>query len=289
MNMLSMPALKAVSQRQWSARKIADAAVRALCDEALLTPKPALVDRNGSGAHRDMDLPMLLRSALTLRATFEKIARSTAAMSPTTKLRERLTDIGIRGEREMLAATGGVNTHRGAIWTLGLLCASRAMLDETATANDLCACAARIARLPAVADTDISHGRSMHLQFGARGARGEAEDGFPQVYEVALPALRESRVLGHDETHAQLTALLHLIASVEDTCLLYRGGAEALSVARIGSESVLSLGVGTAAGKLALAELDRKLLGLNASPGGSADLLAATLLLDRFVPAMENI
>ena len=130
MNMLSTPALK-VSQRQWSARAIADAAVRALCDEALLTPKPALVDRRGCGAHRDMDLPMILRSALTLRATFENVARCAITASTKTNLRERLTEIGLRGEREMLAATGGVNTHRGAIWTLGLLCAARATSDDT--------------------------------------------------------------------------------------------------------------------------------------------------------------
>jgi len=286
MNMLSTPALKA-SQRRWTARAIADAAVRALCDEALLTPKPALVDRRGCGAHRDMDLPMLLRSALTLRATFEKVARCAITVSAKTNLRERLTDIGLRGEREMFAATGGANTHRGAIWTLGLLCAARAMSDETANVDELCAGAARIARLPTAASVALSHGRSVFLRFGARGARGEAEDGFPHVYNVALPALRASRALGHDEIHAQLNALVHLIASVDDTCLLYRGGAETLRAAQTGAQAVLRAGIATAAGKAALAELDRNLLTLNASPGGSADLLAATLLLDRFVPATK--
>jgi triphosphoribosyl-dephospho-CoA synthase len=208
-------------------------------------------------------------------------------MSTKSNLRERLTEIGLRGEREMLAATGGVNTHRGAIWTLGLLCAARAMNDDTATIGELCAGAARIARLPTNASVALSHGRSVFLRFGARGARGEAEDGFPHVCNVALPALRASRALGHDEIHAQLNTLLHLIASIDDTCLLYRGGAEALHVAQTGAQVVLSAGITTAAGKAALAELDRKLLALNASPGGSADLLAATLLLDRFAPATE--
>ena len=285
MNMLSTPALKA-SQRQWTARAIADAAVRALCDEALLTPKPALVDRRGCGAHRDMDLPMLLRSALTLRATFEKVARCSIAVSAKTNLRERLSEIGLFGERQMLAATGGVNTHRGAIWTLGLLCAARAMNDDAASIGELCADAAGIARLPAPASVAPSHGRSVFLRFGARGARGEAEDGFPHIYNVALPALRASRALGHGESHVRLNALLHLIASVDDTCLLHRGGAEALRVAQAGAQAVLAAGIATVAGKSALAELDRNLLALNASPGGSADLLAATLLLDRFAPAM---
>ena len=286
MNMLSVPALNA-SQHRWTARAIADAAVRALCDEALLTPKPALVDRRGCGAHRDMDLPMLLRSALTLRGTFEKVARCAATVPPNTNLRARLTEIGLRGEQEMLVATAGVNTHRGAIWTLGLLCAARAMSDDATPLGELCAAAAHIARLPTRAGVAQSHGHAMFLRFGARGARGEAEDGFPHVYKVALPALRASRALGHDENRAQLNALLHLIASVDDTCLLYRGGTEALRAAQTGAQAVLSAGIATAAGKEALAELDRNLLALHASPGGSADLLAATLLLDRFVPALE--
>ncbi len=286
MNMLSTAPLASPIKKTWSARRIADVTVRALCEEAMLTPKPALVDRRGSGAHRDMDLPLLLRSALTLRGTYEKIARCAATLQLGPLLRERLATIGIDGERDMLAATGGVNTHRGAIWSLGLLCAARAALDESANAESLCDYAGRIARLPRASTSELSHGLAMLQQFGARGARGEAEDGFPHVHRVALPALRAARVLGYDETHAQLEALLLLMTQVEDTCLLYRGGHNALQVARDGARRVLDAGVGSSGGKAALQQLDRQLVELGASPGGSADLLAAALLLDRFVPAM---
>ena len=289
MNMLSTAPLAAATRKAWSARRIADAAVRALCEEAMLTPKPALVDRRGNGAHRDMDLPLLLRSALTLRGTFEKIARCAAGLQLGPLLRKRLAAIGIDGERDMLAATGGVNTHRGAIWSLGLLCAARAALDESAPAESLCDYAGRIARLPSASGGNLSHGLAMLQQFGARGARGEAEDGFPHVHRVALPALHAARALGYDETQAQLEALLVLMTQVEDTCLLFRGGQNALQTARDGARRVLDAGVGTSEGGAALRLLDRRLVELGASPGGSADLLAATLLLDRFAPVTEAV
>ncbi len=289
MTLLATAPLAAPSKRQWSARRIADAAVRALCEEAMLTPKPGLVDRRGSGAHRDMDMAMLLRSAITLRLTFEKIARCASSLQPGTKLRQRLAQIGIDGERDMLAATGGVNTHRGAIWSLGLIGAARSALPGATHAEELCAYAGRIARIPITAATFNSHGRAMQERFGVRGARGEAEDGFPHVYKVALPVLRDARALGHDENHARLRALLALMAVVDDTCLLYRGGRRALTVAQNGARRVLELEPGSPAGKAALQQLDDELVGLRASPGGCADLLAATLLVDTFTPAAEQL
>jgi len=109
-------------------RWLADAAVRALVEEADLTPKPGLVDMRGSGAHTDMNLEMLHRSAYSLLATFTAIASRAFGAKENISLRESLSELGRDGERTMLRITGGVNTHRGAIWTLGLLCAGAAML-----------------------------------------------------------------------------------------------------------------------------------------------------------------
>ncbi|WKL04969.1 triphosphoribosyl-dephospho-CoA synthase [Paenibacillus amylolyticus] len=116
----------------------------------------------------------------------------------------------------------------------------------------------------------------------ARGAREEAEAGFPHVVDIGLPALRAARSAGRTETQARLDALLAIMASLEDTCLLHRGGHEALAAARSGAATVLSLGgSGTAEGMAALEQLGSRLVGIGASPGGSADLLAAVLFLDR--------
>ena len=251
---------------------LADLAVCALVDEAELTPKPALVDRRGSGAHGDMDLGMLCRSAHALRPTFAALAAQAHGRAPSQRLREELAAIGRQGERKMLAATGGVNTHRGAIWTLGLLAAAASMAPLDAGPASVAALAGRVAAFPdRYSPYETSHGSLVTRRYGVAGARGEAQCGFPRVVGVALPALRGAR----------LDALVALIVHVDDTCLLHRGGRAALQDAQTGARAVLAAGgSATVAGRRALWLLETALLRHNASPGGSADLLAGALLLD---------
>jgi triphosphoribosyl-dephospho-CoA synthase len=245
-----------------SAQRLADRAIRALIAEALLTPKPALVDQRGSGAHHDLDLGRLLASAAALRPAFERMAQSAWRREPSLELRAELGEIGRDAESDMLAATGGSNAHRGAIWTLGLLLAGVAMSDEKA---------------PAVA----THGSRVCTRYRVKGARGEARAGFPHVIDVGLPALRSARRRGVGESGARLDALLAIMARLDDTCLLHRGGRVALQTAQRGARQVLSRGGSTTtAGQRRLLELDADLVARWASPGGSADLLAACLLLD---------
>src|ERR1700683_4443100 len=106
------------------AAALADRAVQALVAEALLTPKPALVDQRGPGVHRDLDLERLLCSAQALRGSFESMACAAADAASDIVLRETLGALGRQAEAHMLGATGGSNAHRGAIWVLGLLVAA---------------------------------------------------------------------------------------------------------------------------------------------------------------------
>jgi triphosphoribosyl-dephospho-CoA synthase len=262
---------------------LADLAVAALIDEACLTPKPALVDQRGSGAHRDLDLDTMLRSARSLRPTFLALARAAVGQQPSQRLREQLARIGREGEVAMLRATNGSNAHRGAIWIVGLLCAAAAMspLDEP---FELCAQAAAIARFDdrfAPAPNALSNGARVVQRFGVAGARGQAAEGFPHVLEAGLPALHRSRANGATEDEARLDALLAIIATLDDTCLLHRGGRVALETAQAGAREALRAGgAARPQGRAALVRLDQRLTELNASPGGAADLLAATLFLD---------
>jgi triphosphoribosyl-dephospho-CoA synthase len=269
-------------KRPSAVRWLADAAVRALIEEANLTPKPGLVDARDSGAHPDMNLEMLYRSACSLRATFTAIADKALEAEESTRLRENLSELGRRGERIMLQVTGGINTHRGAIWTLGLLCAGAAMLaGKETSAEMISAQAKRIARLPDSHKSYVrTHGQQAAERYGVRGARGEAEGGFRHVVEIGLPTLKKSRFQGLTEVQARLNALLAIMAELDDTCLLHRGGIAALLATKRGARKILDLGVATPGGFRALEELDRRLLELHASPGGSADLLAAVLFLD---------
>jgi triphosphoribosyl-dephospho-CoA synthase len=264
------------------AERLADRAVSALIAEALLTPKPALVDQRGRGAHHDLDLQRLLRSAEALHGSFRAMALAAGAAVPDVQLREKLGAIGRQGERRMLAATGGSNAHRGAIWVLGLLLAAYALSRPRAALGEIAAIAAALASLPDRHAPHLpSNGSRACRRFGVRGARGEACAGFPHVLKVGLPVLQRARARGTDETCARLDALMAIMSSLDDTCLLHRGGWPALTAARYGAHRVLALGgSATAGGRQALLALDAELVRRHASPGGCADLLAAALLLD---------
>ncbi|AWS44124.1 triphosphoribosyl-dephospho-CoA synthase [Streptosporangium sp. 'caverna'] len=263
-----------------SAALLAGMAVRALRQEAYLSPKPGLADRRGRGAHDDMDLPLLLASAEALRPTFRSVAEAAERTAAGVGLREELGRLGRVGEVTMLRITRGVNTHRGALWVLGLLIAAvGGAADEREAARH----AAGLAVLPdrRLPSGAVSHGERARRRYGVRGARGEAEAAFPHVIEVALPRLRRSRAAGLTEETSRLDALLEVMSLLDDTCVLHRGGLEGLRVVRLGAERVLAEGgAGTDSGHAALIELDERLTARRLSPGGSADLLAAALFLD---------
>ncbi|MCW0923886.1 triphosphoribosyl-dephospho-CoA synthase [Pseudomonas sp. RG1] len=261
------------------ADRLADLAVDALIDEADLSPKPALVDRRGNGAHTDLHLGLMHASALALWPAFKEMAEVALELCEVgVPLREAIGRIGREGEQAMLVTTNGVNTHRGAIWALGLLVTAAALQPKS-----IALCAARLALLDdRYAPTPLSHGAQVAQRYGARGAREEAQLGFPSVLQRGLPQLHKSRANGHGEQNARLDALLAIMTELADTCVLYRAGEPGLQAMQAGAQAVLDAG-GSASlsGRRRLHELDQQLIALNASPGGAADLLAATLLLDR--------
>lgn len=266
------------------ADRLADLAVDALIDEADLSPKPALVDRRGNGAHDDLHLGLMHASALSLWPMFKEMAEAALEFGEVgLPLREALGCLGREGEQAMLATTGGVNTHRGAIWALGLLTAAAALDSRNVTLN-----AARLALLDdRFAPRPMSHGAQVARRYGARGAREEAQLGFPSVIQRGLPQLRKSRLQNAGEQNARLDALLAIMTELADTCVLYRAGPEGLRTMQRGAQAVLNAGgSATLAGRRHLHALDTQLLALNASPGGAADLLAACLFIDRLDGAL---
>ncbi|MFJ4348930.1 triphosphoribosyl-dephospho-CoA synthase [Pseudomonas sp. NPDC089401] len=262
---------------------LADLAVEALIDEADLSPKPGLVDRRSSGAHSDMTLALMHASALALWPCLRQMAASAVHHGQIGQpLRADLGRLGREGEQAMLATTGGINTHRGAIWALGLLVAAQA-LDPQASVQTVAARAGRIALIddPAAPAQD-SHGSQVRRRYGVSGAREQAQQGFPVVLENGLPQLRRSRAHGASEAHARLDALLAIMSALSDTCVLWRAGPQGLQTLQAGARAVLEAGgSATLDGRRQLRELDQQLLQLNASPGGAADLLAACLFLDK--------
>jgi triphosphoribosyl-dephospho-CoA synthase len=270
---------------------LADLAVDALIDEADLSPKPGLVDKRGSGAHTDLHLGLMHASALSWGPCFKAMADAALEHGAVSlALREAIGQIGRDGEEEMLRVTAGVNTHRGAIWALGLLTAAAALDARTLGAGDVTLRAARLAllndrRAPANGD---SHGARVCRLYGVRGAREEAQLGFPAVTQQALPQLQRSRDSGAGEQNARLDALLAIMTTLTDTCVLYRAGLAGLSSMQAGAHAVLKAGgCASLEGRRRLRELDCDMLRLRASPGGAADLLAASLFLDRLQPSLH--
>jgi triphosphoribosyl-dephospho-CoA synthase len=260
---------------------LADHAVRALIEEAVLTPKPGAVDAKDNGSHDDMNLAMLVASAHSLRHAFTELAELGAALPIGPELRRAVGAVGRTGEKFMLEATGGVNTHRGALWAIGLLVTAAAAAPG-ASADRIASAAGAIARITddALPPQPLSHGQRSRLTYGARGAVGQAQLGFPDVVYVALPTLR-ARQQTCEPRCAKLDALLAVMARLDDTCVLHRAGLDGLRRTQAGAARVLALGgSSTRRGHRSLMRLGRELTRRRISPGGSTDLLACAIFLD---------
>lgn len=263
--------------RGFCARRLAEAAHDSLLDELYTTPKPGLVDMNNNGAHTDMDVPLFEKSADALAPYFEDAALLGMDRCGIALLRER----GIRAEAEMFAATGGVNTHKGLIYSMGLLLAGmgRCLIEGgscTSRAADLAREDAEI-RLRETLAAPVTNGGAVYRTYGARGATGEAAAGFPDAL-YCMERLIFYRDSGCDEPAA--LALCDSMASLEDTNLLHRGGREGLD--HVMHASACISGMPAEKRVEALNALDRDLMSRRLSPGGSADMLALAFLLDRW-------
>ena len=273
------------------AEDISSQAVRALLFEVCTTPKPGLVDRANNGSHRDMTIFTFLDSTCALLPYFRtavEIGQKTAALPPEETFR-RLRREGIRAERAMSAATDGVNTHKGAIFSLGTVCsaAGRLWMPELPWAAPECvlqecgamsktAVDADFASIPATGEPKTA-GLRFFLEYGLRGIRGELADGLPGVRDIGLPALRAALAQGATLEQAGTAVLLQLISHVPDTNLLSRGGPEGRDwAAAAAAETAARFQIPS---QECLERLDQAFIERNLSPGGCADLLAITYFL----------
>jgi triphosphoribosyl-dephospho-CoA synthase len=272
---------------RWVADHVSSVAAAALLAELETWPKPGLVSHVDSGSHADMDASTFKASARAITPFYGHLAVAGAAGSGMDRLRE----IGMAAERAMLAATGGVNAHRGAIFGLGLLCAAagaawsgRERAGLYWHANALGATVRQrwgqaIMRGPIPLH---SHGTNALCRFGAGGVRAQAAAGFPHALDVGLPALRLGRRLAPDDPEAaRVQGFFAILASMEDTNLLHRGGAAGLRYAQEAAAGFLGQGgVEQAEWRERGAAVHRAFVARHLSPSGCADLLAITLFLD---------
>ena len=244
----------------FAAGYLADLAAKALTEEVRLTPKPGLVDERNSGAHNDMDLPLFLRSIDALTPHFRQIT----ALSLSGADAAALQAAGLEAEAAMFRTTGGVNTHKGALFSFSVLLA--ALGRYLSDGGDVFAHAAALAaELTPPQDT---HGAAVTLRHQVGGARSEALAGFPTARKAAALL----------QTHDPLTVLLWLMAHTEDTNLYHRGGAEGAAFVKAQAAAILAA---PPEQRVTLTQaLDDALIDRWLSPGGSADLLALALFLN---------
>ena len=261
-------------------------ASQALLYEVAATPKPGLVDRENSGSHRDMDFFTFQASVAALYPYFYQcvnIGRQTADAKETFR---RLRLPGKLAEGEMLHATAGVNTHKGAIFSMGILCGALGRLERQQWRNPeviLAECAAMTEGLVSrdygnlTPETAKTAGQKLYLQYGITGVRGQAEAGFPAVLNVGLPKLEAALAAGKTINEAGCAALLAMLADTVDTNMIHRGG---YALAKETSENLkILLKKEPLPTKETLEALDAEFMRRNLSPGGTADLLALVYLL----------
>lgn len=263
---------------------IAHLATQALQAELDTTPKPGLVDKDNNGAHRDMDYALMQRSIETLHPYFVKLALLGCADALPTHASIR--DIGIEAERAMLSATNGVNTHKGALFSMGLAVVAAAHEENTDSLQ------ATIKTLAAsFPDTNGTHGSKAKLlskgTIAIKGALDNAREGYEMLFAEWLPFYIEHRK--ERDAHTLHKTLLRIMCDLDDTNVIYRTDLATAEEVKQEARALLDnfSKAHTAEDKekriaaelLALKDMDKRYTARNISPGGAADMLSLTVFI----------
>lgn len=248
---------------------IAHLATQALQAELDTTPKPGLVDKDNNGAHRDMDYALMQRSIDTLHPYFVKLALlgSADALPSHTAIR----DAGIEAEKAMLSATNGVNTHKGALFSMGLAVVAAAHEKDTDSLQTTIKALA--ASFP---DTNGTHGsKAKQLSKGTtaiKGALDNAREGYEMLFAEWLPFYIERRK--ERDAYTLHKTLLRIMCDLDDTNVIYRTDLATAEEVKQEARALLD-----SFSKAALKDMDRHYTTRNISPGGAADMLSLTIFI----------
>lgn len=273
------------------ARKNASIAARALLYEVAATPKPGLVDRRNTGSHTDMDIHTFDSSAIALLPYFIEFIQAgifSIGQEPEA-LFQYIRPIGIKAELAMLKATKGVNTHKGIIFSLGIICAALGRLyglgRPDSRENIMTICQEMTSGLKddfkhVTLNTAATHGEILYAKYGIMGVRKEAMEGFPVAFKLALPKFEEFITSGLSHNDAGVLTLLYIMAYSEDTNIITRSDYETFRQIQEDLRNYLNSENPFPKDFIEYAEqLDESFIHKNISPGGSADILALTYFL----------
>ena len=272
---------------------IGSRAVEAMLMEAACTPAPGLVDRDNAGAHHDMDFFTFLTSSSALVGSMLRCAAAGYHHhGELSSLLPVLRCIGKDGDCQMLDATAGVNTQKGLLFLLGILSAAAAYCRKQAqhvTAGQILDAAAmmtsgiverELAGLTAKETANLTAGEKLYIEYGVTGIRGEIEAGIPSIRNYGLPVMTTALAQGLSLNDALVHTLMSLMSVVQDTTVLHRHNLDTLHEVQEQAKSImLQGGMLTEEGRAQIIALDKRFIDRNISPGGVADLLAATYFL----------
>ena len=250
---------------------VADLAERALRMELDTTPKPGLVDRQDNGAHKDMDYALMSKSISALRPYLTRLAVESAKDIDPAKIKE----IGIEAEKAMLEATGGVNTHKGALFCIGLSVAAASCLACSTGSVQVYSFKELVSRAASeIPSARGTHGAEVKRSFKAVGALENARAAYPELFADWLPYYHS---LEGDPFRCHKT-LLHIMTTLDDTNILHRRGAEGLAHAEAEAARLLE-----DFSESGMSSLNKDFIRENISPGGSADMLSLTIFIESII------
>lgn len=269
------------------AAEIDKIAIESLSKEALLSPKPGLVDRHDTGAHTDMDIRTFLDSAMSLQGYIGKCFLSGFDEGKHTGVFDigSIRATGIEYEKKMFEATGGINTHKGAVFTFGIISAALGYkLGEGKewTLPDIQeGCMMIAAPLADELGIDDSNGSKIYKKHGIKGVKGEALRGFPSVLITSFDALSRAAKIGLQNDAKWLFTLLVLMSEVDDTNVVSRCGIDGLTYIRSAAKSCLKrIEEETTIDMDRLNRMNADFIERNLSPGGCADILSASMFVE---------
>ena len=267
----------------------------ALQAELDTTPKPGLVDRNDNGAHRDMDHALMQRSIQALHPYFVRLAQ--LGFTDKQPCHDEIVNIGIEAEREMFKATGGVNTHKGALFSIGLAavalageafcritqaerCGTMAYNDvNSKQIQSLSNSIASLARL--FPDTNGTHGSKAKANNILKGALDNAREGYTQLFKAWLPFYIDR--IAEGDNYALHKTLLRIMCDLDDTNIVYRTSMETMQEVKTEARQMLDTSRNIVNFEAALQAMNTDYIHRNISPGGSADMLSLVVFLSCIV------
>lgn len=265
---------------------IAELAVQSILYEVSAYPSPGLVSPVSQGSHKDMDYYTFIDSTVTLIKPLVLCAEAGYSSLSYKDIFKDIRRIGINGEKAMFNKTSGINTHKGMLFLMGIATAAvaKALYEKESFDNIKHIIKAmteglvdnELKNIPR--DKALSHGEKLYIKYNISGIRGEVEQGIPIVMDYALDLYEKSETL--PKRHRIIHSLIGIMQYCEDTTILHRNSIEVLNWVKERACHIMSLGgMFTEEGQATLEALDKEFIKKNISPGGSADLLSATIFL----------